>query len=687
MIATSAAYKNAIKINAPQRALIRFKDAVFTNEDISITSGGITFEDRFNEETEMKFGVAPSNSIEIALINTDGLLNNYAFGRFQASIGVQTAIGTYQHDGNVTVEIGIGGKRFSGHDEMPYLRENGEACQLQPSFPVKSIVVNDAIVYCFGQTLDEVYAFSTDGDTWEKLSVYTWDELSEYTWNALPNEYVEADAPIYTELTGRKVERLIEENTGIVVYGDVVAEFFANGAYETYEHVKLGTFVAPRPAQLRKRVVSVVAEDLMQLFANSLIDDVGLKFPITLRNMLRQICEYQGVELNDKAFIGGDTSILKRPDAFDEATQQEVIAWIAEVACAYAKINRLGQLEFRWFSESGVEYDEQDYKDFVPLSYQVPHVAGMKIRNGDSYTENSYGEKTNVYLIQDNPFLRPDDEISFASVETYNARNATSHPILIKAESLPDFYPSSSTLFGDPSIEAGDIVTIRSESEPFLTPIYSARTEWTGTSIVTIDNSGSEERPAVAPLKERQEFTSGRQSYSARNSIGAIGKQAQETQEQVNYAFIDINKQESKILLMAGVDSMEDIDGSESVKQAYIEINGANEEITLRAKTAYVDAEITNVKKLIAAEIEATKGTIETSIAETVTTGSLTSNTATIGALTLGGDNVIKKSVAVVTEFTQASGESASTVDYTFLVTSFKDEVSHEVEAGKTITF
>lgn len=641
----------------------------------------------------MKFGVAPSNSIEIALINTDGLLNDYAFGRFQASIGVQTAIGTYDKDGNVTVEIGIGGKRFTGHDEAPYLRENGSACQIQPPFPVKSIVVNDSIVYCFGSTLNEAFAFSMDGDTWDKLSVYTWDELSAFTWNNLPNEYAETEIPSFIELTARKVERLIAEQTGIVVYGDVITEFFVNGAYETHEHVKLGTFVAPRPAQLRKRVVSVVAEDLMQLFANGLIDDVGIKFPITLRNMLRQICEYQGIELKDEPFIGGDTRIPKRPDAFDEATQQEVIAWIAEVACAYAKINRLGQLEFKWFKESNVEYTEEDYKDFVPLSYQVHRVGGMKIRNGDSYTENSYGAKENVYLIQDNPFLRPDDEISFATTTTYNARGAASHPILSKMETLPDFYPSSSTLFGDPSIEAGDIVTVRSESDSFPTPIYSARTEWAGTSIVTIENSGSEERPAVAPLKERQEFNSKRQSYSASNSIGSLGRRATQTEEQLRFASINIDEQQAKILLIAGENSLSDItEDTPSLKQAYIAIDGANERITLQAE------EIELLGSVTAKEINAVKTWAENMFSSGFNTGKLGASTADITELHVlsncylrgvhFGENAVSEStIPVVTSFTQASGETASTTSFTLLTTYVSDTITHEVEAGETVEF
>lgn len=673
MIATSAAYKQAVAANAPQRALIRFKDAVFTNEDISITSGGITFNDRLNEESELTFGVAPSNSISMALINEDGLLKNYSFGQFDASIGVQTELGTYSHEGNVTVEIGIGGKRFTGRDEAPYLLENGEACSIQPGFPVKSIIVVDSVVYCFGSGSRQSFAFRMDGNTWDDVSKYTWTELSVYKWNEIPVRYEETDVPFFITATHRKVAKIIEARTGIVVYGNTIVDFYADGTYETYEYVPLGVFVAPKPEQTRSRIVTIEADDLMQLF-EAPIDDVDIDFPINLRSIVRRICFHHGRTFKDDPFIGYDMQIPERPDAFDEATQREVIAWIAEVACSYAKFNRHGVLEFRWFGQSDAVFAEGNYKDFTPYSYQVKKIGGLKIRNGNSDVENSYGTSGNVYLIQDNPFLRPDDS---AASSAFSSR-AGSSPILDRAASLPEFYPASGTLFGDPSIEAGDILTIESGLESFKTPVYSASTRWNGTSMIDVENSGSEKRASVAPLEERRKYAEDKKQYSVNKSvsgsISSLGGRTADLEEETKKAWLEIDAQMGIIEAQA-------------------------DRISLNADLIELKADVTTVRNMIADEIEAMKLWVGYTISDSISTDDITvHNTATIGGsliadsisssnYKIGGDPVSKTTIPVVTEFTQALGESAETTDYTLLTTAVGNTVTHNVAEGETITF
>lgn len=134
MIATSQAYKDAIRGGKPQRILIDMGDVILTNEDVSVSSGGLKFEDRFNEETELTFGATPSNSVSVALINSDGFFNDYEFKTLKASVGVLTETNRFTRVGSVMVEIGSGGKTFAGQTIQPYLLEDGDACSVQPSF-------------------------------------------------------------------------------------------------------------------------------------------------------------------------------------------------------------------------------------------------------------------------------------------------------------------------------------------------------------------------------------------------------------------------------------------------------------------------------------------------------------------------------------------------------------------------
>ena len=53
---------------------------------------------------------------------------------------------------------------------------------------------------------------------------------------------------------------------GIAKAGQYVTEWYSNGRTEKYEYVKLGEFIAQRPAIVRRRIVDLEANDYMQLF-------------------------------------------------------------------------------------------------------------------------------------------------------------------------------------------------------------------------------------------------------------------------------------------------------------------------------------------------------------------------------------------------------------------------------------
>lgn len=165
----------------------------------------------------------------------------------------------------------------------------------------------------------------------------------------------------------------------------------------------------------------------------------------------------------------------------------------------------------------------------------------------------------------------------------------------------------------------------------------------------------------------------------------------------VTSAEIDIDGMNANILLKADA-SIVDALGSR-VSSAEIEIDGMNSEITLKADKVYVDAEITKVKTLVADEIEAVYSDVNYAIAESVSTkaltvsgnawvqGTMTAVSTSTGALTLNGSSVSKTTLPVVTSFTQASGESAETTDYTLLTTAVGDAITHDIAAGETKTF
>lgn len=601
MIATSQAYKDAIRSGKPQRILIDMGDVILTNEDVSVSSGGLKFEDRFNEENELTFGATPSNSVSVALINSDGFFNDYEFKTLKAAVGVLIETNRFARVGSVMVEIGSGGKTFSGQTIQPYLLEDGVACSVQPSFAVKSIVVNNGTVYCFGSSNDDVFIFRMSG--WSSLP--DWRSLGVYDWSKFSNTNTVISTPKFNAHVKKKISGLIRDHKGIVIHGSIISDFLHENRRNVYEYIKLGTFIADSDEIVRKSIISLDGNDRMLLFDDVLIDEVGLSYPITLLQMVNRICEYIGVEFGDSDFINSDLIVSKRPDDFEEATTREVLSWIAEAACSYAKFDRDGNLRLKWFEKVDASFNESTFSAFDPMVYQVSSVSGLKVRNSNSYIESIYGSG-NTYLIQNNPFLRPED-----NAITFSLTRSSSSPILDRVAAFEPFNPASGTLFGDFSIEAGDIVRVVKDGRAYSVPIYSANTSWNGSSMTNIENSGSKQR-TVPTLKQREEYSSGRNSYNTSNAIGGLSNRAKKLEEQVGFAEVQLDQHNGKILLIAGVKSMNEIDGTRSLKQAYIDIDGANEQIELNAqqikiKANQVDLEalITKVNGLLAGGIKA----------------------------------------------------------------------------------
>lgn len=673
MVEASQAFKQAVRDGKPQRAMLRFDDIVITNEDISITSGGIEFYERFNEETDLKMGVSPSSSLNAAIINKDGLLNDYKFGKFRASIGALIDESTYRPSGNVTAAWGEDSRVFTGHDDLPYLRENGTKCSVQPDFPVKSIIIEDDIVYCFGDDIEQYFAFSIGDDTWDGASRFTWNQLASYTWNNLPNEYVVlsassgtwnaasrytwggASAYTWDAIGGGnndfnafmkdKIARAVANRRGVAKYGDFLTEYYPDGRVETYEYVKLGTFVAPRPAIVRKRIIDVESNDQMMALDEMWADDISIKYPITVRQLLERIADKAGFEVITKTFMGSGTIIQSKPDAFDDATLREIVSWIAEAACSFARFNRDGQLELVWFNPTGTKFDEHDYSEFTPISYEVQRVSKLRIRNSDSDEEVVVGSGDNTYLIQNNPFLReedvfvdvggktrtlsiiPEKQVPIATLSAIGimplaastSTQAATNPksvIYERLNAFQEFHPSSASLFTDWSLQSGDVVSISSDGESFDVPIYSMSMRWNGSPKIDIESTGNETREPPSKY-ERQVFESGRSDYQATQRMSGLGGRASSLEQRMSWAEINIDENEAFIQLTAGrVDKAEG-----RISQAEIDIDGANADIKLWAKRtedneskisqAFVDIDGANAKiTLNASRIDKAEGRI-----------------------------------------------------------------------------
>ena len=147
MYKCSDAFHEAVKNGNEQKALLIFKDCVFTDDDINVDTG-IRFTDYFNLEEDLSIGQAPSNEISFGLFNDDRLLNDYEFGEFLATIGVLLGTARYTQQGSVMVNTK--NAKYVGYESSPYLTRGGSRMASPPAFAVKSLLGYDGKLWAFG---------------------------------------------------------------------------------------------------------------------------------------------------------------------------------------------------------------------------------------------------------------------------------------------------------------------------------------------------------------------------------------------------------------------------------------------------------------------------------------------------------------------------------------------------------
>lgn len=516
MLKVSEAFRTAIRNGAPQRALLRFSNATFGNSDISITGGGIRLTEIINGDTNLHYGLCSSARLEASIINHNNLLEKFEFGEFQASLGVLTKSEKLPYDSWSFVVTKQGTVFTVGADGQLYA--NGQLANLQTGWPLRLLVLENDDLYAFGDAGTMLSGrIASDGVTINQIENPV--KINAVMWN--------------------KIERLMKGKVGYRIENDVLVEY-SKGRADTYEFAPLGTFIAPKPSVLRKAVIELEAEDKMQLFDSDL-SDVEFSYPLTMTQAYDALCQSVGVESVAQNIPNGDLSLTKKPDLFDGATKRDVLGWIAEASATYARFNREGKLELTRFNETGVEYDEHDYVSASPSAYSVKPYGKLHIRNADSNIEQVVGEGDNAYLIQDNPFLKPKAMSAQTRSTSATASTTPADEILSALGELGTFSPVAADTFADWTIQAGDVVTIKSGDEAYKTPLYTMNMTWKGSPRVTMESTG-DEKPQPIPVFERRRYAGGRSAARAK----------EENEEFKTWAKLHIDEAEASIKLLTG---------------------------------------------------------------------------------------------------------------------------------------
>ena len=231
------------------------------------------------------------------------------------------------------------------------------------------------------------------GLTYNQLKDYTYEELKQYT------------------------------------YGDIGGVF---------EYVPLGVFNIDDVGKQRNTIKIKAIDNMIKFDKPYSLS--SLTYPATLYQIYVDACDVCDVQVGTVSFANMDYIVTDKPA--DDTTFRAIIGYIAELGGCFAKCNRNGALEIRWYKDSGLTISGTNRYNFVPRDDTV-QIKGIMVNVDDT----TYLTGTDDYAVDlsDNPLLTGDYE--------------TILPNILDKVGGTTFTPYESSWQGNPAIEAGDMIT------------------------------------------------------------------------------------------------------------------------------------------------------------------------------------------------------------------------------------
>lgn len=512
--ASTAFHTSAMSETTDKRLLMQFSDTFLTGADV----GDIEVTYPLNEETDLSVGKCVSAELKTSVLNYHGLLSGFGFGKCKVSLGALVGTDTWSGSG-VSVVYGYGTANavtITANATAPYLSGvTGD----QPTFaPTYLVIVNNTLYAGDGANL---WAATIDGST---LTAKTVD-----------NDFL---AYKLGQWSGR----------GISYQGNMAYEF--SDAVYKYEYVPLGTFYFDTPEQRRVANISCEVLDGMQLF-NVDVDDwwASLTWPMTRGQLLASLCTYVGVTLKTTTFPGSAESIASAPMAGNGFVGKDVLGWIAETACAYARMSRDGGLELVWFTTQSVKLTQNQHFGDSPAEYETPAVEALHVMVANTdlgvmLPENGSG---NEYQVLDNPLYygSTEAEIRSKAQDLYN-----------RLVAFPAYTPNSVDAVCDWAIEPGDIIqVVGGDGTTRTLPIFRMVLKWGGGwARATYECTGGTGRKP-APQSKRREFAAYRAYHKLEVDITGIKSEIGDVQG--NVANLEITASELRTQINGKIDGTE----------------------------------------------------------------------------------------------------------------------------------
>lgn len=289
----------------------------------------------------------------------------------------------------------------------------------------------------------------------------------------------------------------------------------------TGERTKVGQYTTQKPTHPSANRYKITAYDRVSWLDKDLTEWITnlTGWPYRLDTFSRMVCTECGVTLATDYFPNG-SFMVNRPGVSEGITGRQLMKWVAEIAGRFCVANENGELEFRWYEQSGVTV-EPSGDNFIfqkSLSYEdyvVAAVDAVKIRLADSDSGALWpeGDAENPYIIKGNRLLN--------SNITENTKAVLEN--ILQTIGAVQYTPCKVTIPAAADVRAGQIVEIvDSSGNQFST--YVMKTVRSGQKI-KIESTGNAKRNS----SEAMNFLSNQdlKDYANSAAAGAVQSQTQ----------------------------------------------------------------------------------------------------------------------------------------------------------------
>ena len=274
----------------------------------------------------------------------------------------------------------------------------------------------------------------------------------------------------------------------------------AESETDKYTEISLGVFQGERPEKVRGKLIEFRLYDLMTMCDISAEEFItSLTFPTTLGAIYTSLCNFVGLTPSQTSgFTNSTKNFTANPFSSAGYTAREVLAWIAEAAGRYARMDEDGKVELIEFGTFAHKVLLTDRFEMSENEFVVPQIGKLEVYNSYGDQLVTAGTGSNTYVISDNPFLYIENDTEITSLQPFVTA------IYNRLTLFPAYHPASVRCEWYPLIKCGDIITVIDDYGDEITfPVFSQTVTWNGFGKVEYENTGSVTRD-IAPVRQRE---------------------------------------------------------------------------------------------------------------------------------------------------------------------------------------